>query len=142
MARIAGINMPMKKHVWVGLQASSVSAVRARRRSARRRASNPTTKVKDLTEAEVERLRHEVAKFAVEGDLRREVGMKIKRLMDLGMLSRHASSPRPAAARPAHAHQCTHPQGSAQGKQEVIRPDKAIMAKPAAPSRRRRSSAW
>jgi small subunit ribosomal protein S13 len=44
----------------------------------------PTTKVKDLTEAEVNALRSAVAKFAVEGDLRREVSMNIKRLMDLG----------------------------------------------------------
>ena len=39
---------------------------------------------RDLTEAEVEKLRHEIAKFTVEGDLRREVGMSIKRLIDLG----------------------------------------------------------
>ena len=45
---------------------------------------NPTTKVKDLTEAEVAALRSTIAKWAVEGDLRREVSMNIKRLMDLG----------------------------------------------------------
>jgi small subunit ribosomal protein S13 len=45
---------------------------------------DPTTKIKSLTEAEVEKLRHEVAKFTVEGDLRREVGISIKRLIDLG----------------------------------------------------------
>jgi len=44
----------------------------------------PTAKVKDLTEAELERLREEVAKYKVEGDLRREITMNIKRLMDLG----------------------------------------------------------
>jgi small subunit ribosomal protein S13 len=44
----------------------------------------PSTKIRDLTESEVERLRAEVAKFVVEGDLRREVGISIKRLMDLG----------------------------------------------------------
>ena len=44
----------------------------------------PTTKVKDLTEAEVAALRSQIAKFAVEGDLRREVAMNIKRLMDMG----------------------------------------------------------
>ena len=43
----------------------------------------PATKIRDLTESQVERLRSEVAKFTVEGDLRREVGMSIKRLMDL-----------------------------------------------------------
>jgi len=45
---------------------------------------NPTTKVKDLTETEVNAIRSQIAKFAVEGDLRREVSMNIKRLMDLG----------------------------------------------------------
>jgi small subunit ribosomal protein S13 len=44
----------------------------------------PTTKVKDLAESEIEALRTEVAKYTVEGDLRREVSMSIKRLMDLG----------------------------------------------------------
>jgi len=45
---------------------------------------DPTTKVKDLTEAEVTAIRSQLAKWAVEGDLRREVSMNIKRLMDLG----------------------------------------------------------
>ena len=85
MARIAGINIPMNKHVWVGLtHIFGVGTNRARSTSARRRASSPTTKVKDLTEAEVNAIRSQIAKFAVEGDLRREVSMNIKRLMDLG----------------------------------------------------------
>ncbi len=45
---------------------------------------NPAAKVKDLTEAELESLRKEVSKFVLEGDLRREIAMNIKRLMDLG----------------------------------------------------------
>ena len=44
----------------------------------------PTTQIKSLSEGEVEKLRAEIAKYVVEGDLRREVGMAIKRLMDLG----------------------------------------------------------
>jgi small subunit ribosomal protein S13 len=48
------------------------------------RASNPTTKVKDLTDVEVAALRSQIAKWLVEGDLRREMSMNIKRLMDLG----------------------------------------------------------
>ena len=50
-----------------------------------------STKVKDLSDSDMERLREEVAKFTVEGDLRREVSMSIKRLMDLGCYrgSRH-----------------------------------------------------
>ena len=45
---------------------------------------NAATKMKDLTDAEMDKLRDEVAKFTVEGDLRREISMNIKRLMDLG----------------------------------------------------------
>lgn len=84
MARIAGINIPMNKHVCVGL--THIFGVgRNRAREACRAANvDPTTRVKDLTEAEINAIRSQIAKFAVEGDLRREVSMNIKRLMDLG----------------------------------------------------------
>jgi small subunit ribosomal protein S13 len=84
MARIAGINIPLNKHVWVGL--THIYGVgRTRARNACDAAGiNPETRVKDLTEAEINAIRSQVAKFAVEGDLRREVSMNIKRLMDLG----------------------------------------------------------
>jgi small subunit ribosomal protein S13 len=84
MARIAGINIPMNKHVWVGL--THIYGVgRARAQLLCEAAGiNPTTKVKDLTEQEVSAIRSQLAKFPVEGDLRREVSMNIKRLMDLG----------------------------------------------------------
>ena len=84
MARIAGVNIPVQKHAWVGL--TSIFGVgRARAFEICDAAKiSASTKVRDLTEDEVERLRGEVAKFAVEGDLRREIGMNIKRLMDLG----------------------------------------------------------
>jgi small subunit ribosomal protein S13 len=84
MARIAGINIPMNKHVWVGL--THIYGVgRARAQLLCEAAGiNSTTKVKDLTEAEVSAIRSQLAKFPVEGDLRREVSMNIKRLMDLG----------------------------------------------------------
>ena len=84
MARIAGVNLPVHKHAWIGLQ--SIYGI-GRSRSKKICVSagvNPAAKIKDLTEAEVEKLRHEVARFAVEGDLRREVAMSVKRLMDLG----------------------------------------------------------
>jgi small subunit ribosomal protein S13 len=84
MARIAGVNLPVHKHTWVGLQ-SIFGIGRTRSKKVCQTAGvNPAAKIKDLTEAEVEKLRHEVAKFTVEGDLRREVGMSIKRLIDLG----------------------------------------------------------
>ena len=84
LARIAGGNLPAQKHVWVGLQ-SIYGIGRTRSKlvcDAAGVASN--TKIRDLSEPEVERLRAEVGKYVVEGDLRREIGMAIKRLMDLG----------------------------------------------------------
>ena len=84
MARIAGVNLPVQKHVSIGLQ-SIFGIGRSRAKQLCVSAGvDPTTKIKSLTEAEIEKLRAEVAKFTVEGDLRREVGMSIKRLMDLG----------------------------------------------------------
>ena len=84
MARIAGINLPVNKHVVIGLTAIyGIGRPRAAEICA---ASDivPSTKIRDLTEEQVERIRLEVGKFLVEGDLRREVSMNIKRLMDMG----------------------------------------------------------
>ena len=84
MARIAGVNLPVNKHVWVGLQ-SIFGIGRTRSRKVCVAAGvDPTTPIKSLSEGEVENLRREVAKFSVEGDLRREVVISVKRLMDLG----------------------------------------------------------
>jgi small subunit ribosomal protein S13 len=84
MARIAGVNLPVQKHVVIGLQ-SIFGIGRSRSKKVCVEAGvNPAAKIKDLTEAEVDKLRHEVAKYGVEGDLRREIGMSIKRLIDLG----------------------------------------------------------
>ena len=84
MARIAGINIPMNKHVGIGLtHIFGVGRTRALEVCSGA-GIDPTTKVKDLTEAEVAALRSQIARLAVEGDLRREVSMNIKRLMDLG----------------------------------------------------------
>ena len=83
MARIAGVNLPVQKHAWVGLQ-SIFGIGRTRSKKVCEAAGVvPSTRIRDLTEVDVERLRAAVAKFTVEGDLRREVGMSIKRLMDL-----------------------------------------------------------
>jgi small subunit ribosomal protein S13 len=84
MARIAGINIPANKHVVIAL--TSIYGV-GRSRAAEACAAAgiaPDVKVKDLTEPEVDRLRAEVGRAPVEGDLRRQVSMNIKRLMDLG----------------------------------------------------------
>ena len=84
MARIAGVNIPYRKHAAIALttiygignslavdicEASGVA---------------PNQKIQELTEEEIDKLRAEVAKLSVEGDLRREISMNIKRLMDLG----------------------------------------------------------
>ena len=84
MARIAGVNIPNHQH--------TVNALTAIYGIGRTRASaicvatgvGISTKIKDLTDAEMDKLRDEVGKCTVEGDLRREISMNIKRLMDLG----------------------------------------------------------
>lgn len=84
MARIAGVNIPNHKHAEIALTAI-FGIGRTRAQVICDEAGVPrSTKVKDLTEVQMDRLREEVAKFTVEGDLRREVTMNIKRLMDLG----------------------------------------------------------
>ena len=84
MARIAGINIPLNKHIVIGL--TSIYGIgRSRAQTICEAAGiSPETKVKDLAEPEVAKLRTAVANFTVEGDLRRETSMNIKRLMDLG----------------------------------------------------------
>lgn len=84
MARIAGINIPVHKHAVIAL--TSIYGVGRTRSQTICDAAGieHSRKIKDLTEAEVEALRTQVANFTVEGDLRREVSMNIKRLMDLG----------------------------------------------------------
>jgi small subunit ribosomal protein S13 len=84
MARIAGINIPANKHVVIAL--TSIFGVGRSRAAAvcEQAGVPPDAKVKDLTEPEIEKLRVEIGRFPVEGDLRRQVSMNIKRLMDLG----------------------------------------------------------
>ncbi len=84
MARIAGINIPVNKHTVIGLTAIYGIGRTRSKMICEAAGVKPEAPIKDLTEAEIENLRTEVAKFTVEGDLRREVSMNIKRLMDLG----------------------------------------------------------
>ncbi len=84
MARIAGINIPDRKHTVIAL-----TAIYGIGRSAAAKICQTTDvaqneKVIDLSEDQVDRIREEVSKLTVEGDLRRDVSMSIKRLMDLG----------------------------------------------------------
>lgn len=84
MARIAGVNIPNHKHAEIALTAIyGIGRTRARVICAEA-GIVPSTKMKDLTDADVDKLRDIVGKITVEGDLRREVTMNIKRLMDLG----------------------------------------------------------
>jgi len=84
MARIAGINVPVQKHTVIGLTSIyGIGRTRAKQVCAAAGVAE-STKIRDLSEQEVEALRQEVAKITVEGDLRREVSMDIKRLKDLG----------------------------------------------------------
>jgi small subunit ribosomal protein S13 len=84
MARIAGVNIPNHQHAVIAL--TSIYGIgRARSRAICAAAGiNAAAKIKDLSDNDMEKLREQVAKFTVEGDLRREVTMSIKRLMDLG----------------------------------------------------------
>ncbi len=84
MARIAGINIPVNKHVVIGLTHIYGIGRPAAKAICEAAGVVPSTKVRDLTEAEVNALRSAVARLTVEGDLRRENAMAIKRLMDLG----------------------------------------------------------
>ncbi|SFV53850.1 SSU ribosomal protein S13p (S18e) [hydrothermal vent metagenome] len=84
MVRIAGINISPNKHLVIGL--SSIFGIGRSRAEliCKNTKIKGETKVSKLTEQQLEAIRSEIAKFNVEGDLRREVSMNIKRLMDLG----------------------------------------------------------
>jgi small subunit ribosomal protein S13 len=83
-ARIAGINIPDQKHAVIAL--TSIYGVGKTRSKAILAAAGiaEDVKISELSEEQIDTLRDEVAKFVVEGDLRREISMSIKRLMDLG----------------------------------------------------------
>jgi ribosomal protein S13 len=99
MARIAGINIPPHQHTEIGLTAI-YGIGRTRARKICEACGIPfSKKVKDLTDADQEKIRDQIAQF----DGHR-------------LLPWHAPSPWPAHARSAHAYQCPHPQGSAQGR--------------------------
>jgi small subunit ribosomal protein S13 len=84
MARIAGVNIPNHQHAEIALTAIyGIGRARAKAICAAANVAS-TTKMKDLSDSDMDRLREQVGRFTVEGDLRREVSMNIKRLMDLG----------------------------------------------------------
>lgn len=84
MARIAGINIPPQQHTEIGLTAIFGIGRSTARKICEACGIEFSKKVKDLTDAEVEKIRDQVGHLIIEGDLRREVTMNIKRLMDIG----------------------------------------------------------
>ena len=101
MARIAGVNIP--NHQQADIALTAIYGIGRARAQVICTQTNivPTRKIKDLTDGEMDRLREAVGRFTVEGDLRREVSMNIKRLMDLSCYRgmRHRRGPRLLASR-------------------------------------------
>lgn len=83
-ARIAGVIIPVQKHIVIGLTAIYGVGRRRAQRICTAAKIDPVKKARDLTEAELELLRGEISKIRVEGDLRRETAMNIKRHVELG----------------------------------------------------------
>src|SRR3972149_1146544 len=84
MARIAGINIPDNKHIVIGLMYIYGVGTTRSRDICKASGINPSTRVRELSEADLDRIRSEMTNYTLEGDLRRDVSMNIKRLMDLG----------------------------------------------------------
>ena len=85
MARIAGVNIPTQKQVWIGLRYIHGICAQKAKEICEKTGIVPTRRIHDLTDAEVIQIREVIDRdYLVEGDLRRDVAMNIKRLMDLG----------------------------------------------------------
>ena len=84
MARIAGINIPPHKHAEIGLTAIYGVGRTTAQKICDRCGIERTKKVKDLNDSDLEKIRDEIGRLTIEGDLRRETTINIKRLMDLG----------------------------------------------------------
>ena len=87
MARIAGVDLPREKRVEIGLTYIYGIGLKSSQKILAENGINPDTRVKDLTEAEVNKLREAIdANYTVEGDLRRQLALDIKRLQEIGCL--------------------------------------------------------
>ncbi|MCU7842678.1 MAG: 30S ribosomal protein S13 [Candidatus Thiodiazotropha sp. (ex Monitilora ramsayi)] len=84
MARIAGVNIPDRKHAVIAL--TSIYGIGRTRATdiCKEAGIEPQVKIQELSEDQIEKIRSIVARYTLEGDLRREISMNIKRLMDLG----------------------------------------------------------
>lgn len=125
MARIAGVNLPVNKHISIAL--TSIYGIGKSRALKICESANVEAhaKVKDLLEAQVEALRQTIAQFTVEGDLRREVAMSIKRLVDLGCYR----GQRHRRGLPVRGQRTRTNARTRKGKRKMVSP---IAAKPAA----------
>ena len=116
MARIAGVDLPPNKQVWVGLTYIHGIGVSRAKKILAESDVEATVKVKDLTEDEARRIRKVIQdEGRVEGDLRKEVVQNIRRLMEIGCYRGCAPPPQPAGPRPEDPHQRSHPQGAEAG---------------------------
>ncbi|MGD9152601.1 MAG: 30S ribosomal protein S13 [Gammaproteobacteria bacterium] len=84
MARIAGVNIPPQKHIVIGLTSIFGVGRKLAQTICEAAGVNPATRVQNLDEPSLEQIRAEITKYKVEGDLRREVALNIKRLIELG----------------------------------------------------------
>ncbi|WWO97452.1 MAG: 30S ribosomal protein S13 [Candidatus Dasytiphilus stammeri] len=84
MARMAGINIPDHKHTFIALRSIYGIGRNISQTICASTGIEPYIKIKDLSEEQLEKLRIEVSKYPIEGDLRREVTLNVKRLIDLG----------------------------------------------------------
>ncbi len=84
MARIAGINIPPHKHAEIGLTAIYGIGRTTAQKICEAAGVPLNKKIKDLNDSDLEKIRDEIGKITIEGDLRRELSISIKRLMDLG----------------------------------------------------------
>ena len=84
MARIAGVDLPREKRVEIGLTYIYGIGISSSQIIIKEAGINPDTRVKDLTDDEVAKIRKAMEDYKVEGDLRREVALNIKRLMEIG----------------------------------------------------------
>src|SRR4051795_99986 len=101
MARIAGIDIPREKRVEVALTYIYGLGLSSSQKILKQTSINPDTRVRDLTEDQVNRLREVIDRtFKVEGDLRREVALNIKRLVEIGSAPGPPAHPPPPARRP------------------------------------------
>ena len=84
MARIAGINIPQHKHAEIGLTSIYGIGRTTAQKICEKAGIAFSKKIKDLSDTDLEKIREEIGRMTIEGDLRREMSINIKRLMDLG----------------------------------------------------------